>query len=224
MTDSPFTPAQLETGRRFLEQDVQFVMGVAGLSQLPPDIYPEIAFAGRSNVGKSSLINALLSRKNIARASNTPGRTRELNYFLLAQVLYLVDLPGYGYAKASKSDIANWTKLTFNYLRGRASLQRVFLLIDGRRGVMDNDREVMDLFDTSAVVYQVVLTKADKLKAKERDKVLHDTMFELAKRPASHPLIHLTSSEKGTGLAELRADITQLAPSDWDARSRTDGV
>ena len=180
------------------------------MRSLPPADYPEICFAGRSNVGKSSLINALTNRKNLARSSNEPGRTRELNYFNLNEELFLVDLPGFGYARASKTDIARWTKLTLKYLQGRPTLKRVFLLIDSRRGVMESDEEIMSLLDTTAVVYQVVLTKTDKLKAKEREGLVEKVKARLIKRPAFHPIVMETSSEKGFGIAELRAEIATL--------------
>ncbi|MAP95658.1 MAG: YihA family ribosome biogenesis GTP-binding protein [Ponticaulis sp.] len=210
MSTPEFDETELETGRLLFAAPVEFMLGVTQLSALPPADYPEVTFAGRSNVGKSSLLNALTNRKNLARSSNEPGRTRELNYFLLNEQLYLVDLPGYGYARASKTDIARWTKLTLNYLRGRPTLKRVFLLIDSRRGVMDTDEEIMDLLDSSAVVYQVVLTKVDKLKKAERDGLVEKAIKRLSKRPAFHPEVFLTSSESGQGIAELRAEIARL--------------
>ena len=158
MSEDTYSPEQIETGRLLFAAPVEFVRGAVDLRGLPSADFPEIAFAGRSNVGKSSLINGLLNRKNLARSSNEPGRTRELNYFNLNDQLFLVDLPGYGYARAPKTEIARWTKLTLNYLRGRPTLRRVFMLIDSRRGVMDTDEDVMDLLDTSAVVYQIILT------------------------------------------------------------------
>ena len=166
---------------------------------------------GRSNVGKSSLINALTNRKGLARASNTPGRTRELNYFNVDERLFVVDLPGYGYAKASKADIARWTKLTRAFLFGRASLRRVFLLIDSRHGIKNNDLELMAMLDETAVTYQVVLTKVDKLKKGELDKVYAKTSAIIAKRPAAFPELVATSSEKKNGLDLLRAEIATLA-------------
>lgn len=210
MSDIEYTDEQIEQGRLLFAAPVDFVMGVADMRNLPPADYPEICFAGRSNVGKSSLINALTNRKNLARSSNEPGRTRELNYFNLNEELFLVDLPGFGYARASKTDIARWTKLTLKYLQGRPTLKRVFLLIDSRRGVMDSDEEIMSLLDTTAVVYQVVLTKTDKLKAKEREGLVEKVKARLIKRPAFHPIVMETSSEKGFGIAELRAEIATL--------------
>ena len=200
-----------EKGRKlFVGSNADFLKGVVAMSGLPGDDRVEVCFAGRSNVGKSSLINALTNRKNLARSSNEPGRTRELNYFNLNEELFLVDLPGFGYARASKTDIARWTKLTLKYLQGRPTLKRVFLLIDSRRGVMDSDEEIMSLLDTTAVVYQVVLTKTDKLKAKEREGLVEKVKARLIKRPAFHPIVMETSSEKGFGIAELRAEIATL--------------
>jgi len=206
-----FTAEAIEAGRYFFAQQVDFVKGAVSLSTLPLADRTEIAFAGRSNVGKSSLINALLNRNGLARASNTPGRTRELNYFDLTGRLYIVDLPGYGHAKAPRTEIARWTKLTRDYLRGRATLTRVFLLIDARRGLMKTDEEIMSMLDESAVVYQIVLTKADKASGKERAAALDGLEKALKKRPAAHPVIRETSSEKGTGIPELRAEIAGLA-------------
>ncbi|MFC6196887.1 ribosome biogenesis GTP-binding protein YihA/YsxC [Ponticaulis profundi] len=208
--DERFDEEQIEAGRLLCAAQVDFVLSVADMRQLPGTDYPEIAFAGRSNVGKSSLINALLNRKKLARASNEPGRTRQLNYFLLNEQLYLVDLPGYGYARASKSEIQQWTKLTLNYLRGRPTLKRIFLLIDSRRGVKETDEEVMDLLDSSAVVYQIVLTKLDKLKKSEQEGLAREVFEKLKKRPAFHPIVCKTSSEDGTGIPELRAEIASL--------------
>ena len=205
-----FTAEEIEAGRYLFAQAVDFVKGAVSLSTLPPADRTEIAFAGRSNVGKSSLINALLNRKGLARASNTPGRTRELNYFDLTGKMYVVDLPGYGHAKAPKTEIARWTKLTRDYLRGRATLVRVFLLIDARRGLMKTDGEIMDMLDESAVVYQIILTKADKASGKERAAALEGLEKALKKRPAAHPVIRETSAEKGTGIPELRAEIAGL--------------
>ncbi len=187
------------------------MLSAVSLDTLPPARLPEICFAGRSNVGKSSLINALTNRKGLARASNTPGRTRELNYFNVDERLFIVDLPGYGYAKASKSDIARWTKLTRQFLFGRASLRRVFLLIDSRHGIKDSDLELMGMLDETAVTYQLILTKVDKLKKGELEKVLSKTQKAIAKRPAAFPEIICTSSEKKRGLDELRAEIVSLA-------------
>jgi GTP-binding protein len=203
--------ALIERGRLLFARPATFMLSVVSLSALPAPGLPEICFAGRSNVGKSSLINALTNIKGLARASNTPGRTRELNYFNINDQLHLVDLPGYGYARASKSLIATWTKLTRQFLRGRAPLRRVFLLIDSRRGIKDADLEVMDMLDETAVPYQIILTKADKIKQQERDTVTAQTLSKIARRPAAHPTVLLTSSEKKTGLEQLKAEIAGLA-------------
>jgi GTP-binding protein len=213
MTDeaSGLTKRDIENGRLLFARDVTFMLSAVSLDTLPPARLPEICFAGRSNVGKSSLINALTNRKGLARASNTPGRTRELNYFNVDERLFIVDLPGYGYAKASKSDIARWTKLTRQFLFGRASLRRVFLLIDSRHGIKGSDLELMGMLDETAVTYQIILTKADKLKKGELEKVLAKTQKTIAKRPAAFPEIICTSSEKKHGLDELRAEIVSLA-------------
>ena len=203
--------AQLEAGRLLFARDVTFMLSAVSLETLPPARLPEICFAGRSNVGKSSLINALTNRKGLARASNTPGRTRELNYFNVDERLFVVDLPGYGYAKASKSDIARWTKLTRQFLFGRASLRRVFLLIDSRHGLKDSDLELMAMLDETAVTYQLILTKTDKLKKGALEKVSIKTQKAIAKRPAAFPKIINTSSETKNGLDLLRAEIATLA-------------
>ncbi|WP_084398009.1 ribosome biogenesis GTP-binding protein YihA/YsxC [Henriciella aquimarina] len=209
---SEFDEATLEAARVLCAGPCDFVLGAASLSQLPDADRPEIAFAGRSNVGKSSLINAMLNRKNLARASSEPGRTRELNYFDLGEGrLWLVDLPGFGYAKVSRSQAQEWQRLTLRYLQGRVNLRRVFLLIDSRRGLMDTDGEVMDMLDASAVTYQIVMTKADKVKKTEAEKTRAKIEAALAKRPAAHPVIRVTSAEKGWGLPELRAEILQLS-------------
>ena len=208
---SSLTKRDIEAGRLLFARDVTFMLSAVSLDTLPPARLPEICFAGRSNVGKSSLINAITNRKGLARASNTPGRTRELNYFNVDERLFIVDLPGYGYAKASKSDIARWTKLTRAFLFGRASLRRVFLLIDSRHGLKESDLELMGMLDETAVTYQVVMTKVDKLKKGELEKVLGKTQKAIAKRPAAFPEIICTSSEKKDGLNELRAEIVDLA-------------
>ncbi|RMF06921.1 MAG: YihA family ribosome biogenesis GTP-binding protein [Alphaproteobacteria bacterium] len=192
---------------RLFRRECTFVKGVVRVADLPDGGLPEIAFAGRSNVGKSSLLNALVGRKQLARTSNTPGRTREVNYFLLGDALWLVDLPGYGYAKAPKREVAGWNRLIEDYLRGRASLRRVFLLLDSRHGIKASDRPTLDLMDSSAVSYQAVLTKTDKLKTGELEKVMERTASELARHPAAHPEIIATSAQKGIGLDILRAAI-----------------
>jgi GTP-binding protein len=212
MTDAPlFTDDQIEAGRKLFAGNVVFVKGVVDLGGLPEGDRTEIAFAGRSNVGKSSLINALTGRKNLARASNTPGRTQEINFFDLADGrYYMVDLPGYGFAEAPKKAVAIWSRLTMNYLRGRAKLKRVFLLIDARRGIGEVDLGIMKQLDAAAVGYQIVLTKADKIKQSEVAGTVAKTLAALKKHPAAHPRVIATSSEKGDGLPELRAEILSL--------------
>jgi len=202
---------ELEAGRRLFAQQCDFVISVADEAQVPSLGLTEVAFAGRSNVGKSSLLNALTGRKTLARTSGTPGRTRLLNFFNLGGRLILVDLPGYGYARASKSDIARWTSLTRNYLKGRSELRRVCLLIDARHGLKDTDRALMKEFDTAAVSYQIVLTKADKMKPGALKSLVQKTLDELSRHPAAHPEIIPTSAVSGGGLAELRAALTALA-------------
>lgn len=210
MTDERFSEDQIEAARVLFARPVRFVMGAAKIEQLPPDDLPEVTFAGRSNVGKSSLINALVGQKHLARASNEPGRTREINFFNLEEKLLLVDLPGYGWAKASKTTVKKFQDLGRDYLRGRASLQRVYLLIDARHGLKAVDNEPMDALDEAAVSYQIVLTKADKIKPSELAAVLEKTQTAIKKRPAAHPIVLATSSEKGDGIPELRAEIAQV--------------
>lgn len=205
----------IEHGRWLFTQPCAFVKGVVALDGLPPADLAEVAFAGRSNVGKSSLLNALTGRKALARASNTPGRTREINFFRLGNetgpALYLVDLPGYGYAKAPKSMVERWVKLLKSYLKGRPSLRRVCLLVDARHGIKPSDEEMMTLFDEVAVSYLIVLTKADKLSATEREAVLVATQEYAKRHVAAHPEVFLTSAEKGWGIADLRAHIAAFA-------------
>jgi len=207
VTDETYSPEVLEAARVLFARPVRFVMGAAAVAQLPGSDLPEVAFAGRSNVGKSSLINALVGQKNLARASNEPGRTRELNFFLLNDALHLVDLPGYGWAKASKTTVKKFQNLGRDYLRGRPNLKRAYLLIDARHGLKDVDEEPMNALDVAAVSYQIVLTKADKIKPAELARVVEATMAGIRKRPAAHPVVLATSSETGLGIAELRAEI-----------------
>ena len=209
--ENGFSPGEIEAGRRCFARPASFMLGVVKMDALPDEGPPEIAFAGRSNVGKSSLLNALTGRKGLARASNTPGRTREINYFDLEGALRLVDLPGYGYARVSRKDVEAWTRLTRDFLRGRSVLRRVCLLIDSRHGLKSTDMEVMDLLDEAAVNYQIVLTKTDKIKPTALAAVAQKTADAIARRPAAHPAIRPTSSEKGDGLAELRAELAALA-------------
>ncbi len=213
-SDGAGSDEALERGRWLFAQTCTFLVSAAAPDQVPAADLPEIAFAGRSNVGKSSLVNALTGRKTLARTSNTPGRTRLLNFFRLAEHLLLVDLPGYGYARASKSDIKQWTGLTRAYLRGRPNLRRVCLLIDARHGLKPGDEAVMALLDEAAVSYQVVLTKADKASAEALAKTREATARQLAKRPAAHPEILATSARKGLGITELRAALAALARPD----------
>jgi GTP-binding protein len=183
------------------------MMGAVAIDGLPPADLPEVAFAGRSNVGKSSLINALVGQKYLARASNEPGRTREVNFFVLDERLRLVDLPGYGFARASKVSTKKFQNLGRDYLRGRPNLKRAYLLIDARHGLKPVDTEALDAFDKAAVSYQIILTKSDKIKPAEVEAVVERTQKAIAKRPAAFPRVLATSSEKGLGLPELRAEI-----------------
>lgn len=214
MTDIDAHEAQKaaeEKGRILFAQECEFLRGAASLDGIPPAELPEVAFVGRSNVGKSSLVNALTGRKTLARVSNTPGRTREINFFRLGGRMTLADLPGYGYARVSRSDSERWTELIFAYLRGRPNLRRAVLLIDSRRGPLPQDIEVMALLDRSAVSYQLVLTKVDKLKAGELAQVEEQTLTESRRHAAAHPELIATSAEKGGGIPELRAALTALA-------------
>jgi GTP-binding protein len=209
--DTAADEAALEAGRRLFAHECDFIAGAATVDALPPDTLPEIAFAGRSNVGKSSLLNALTRRTSLARVSHTPGRTRQLNFFALGGRLMLVDMPGYGYAEAAKSEIARWTELIRVYLRGRASLRRACLLIDARHGIKEVDRPLMKMLDEAAVSCQIVLTKADKVRPAELEARLAAIAAELATHVAAHPVIHITSAHDGAGIAELRGALGALA-------------
>ena len=207
-----YSKEQLEKGKKLFAGNCSFVLGVARLEQLPPDNQmEEIAFAGRSNVGKSSLVNAVTGRRTLAKTSNTPGRTQQLNYFNLDNCLYMVDLPGYGFAKAPESMVRQWQKMIFAYLQGRVNLKRVFLLIDARHGIKKVDSDIMEMLDKAAVNYQIVLTKADKISAAALDKVIQETAQTIKKHPAAHVNVIATSSETDFGIGELRAEIAALA-------------
>ena len=199
-----------EKGRILFAGETEFLKGVVAMDGMPPADRVEVCFAGRSNVGKSTLINALTGRKALARASNTPGRTQEINFFTLGDERYLVDLPGYGYANAPVNVVEKWQRLLKAYLSGRANLRRAFVLIDARHGVKPVDSEIMELLDRSAVPFQTVLTKSDKVKEKDREKVLAQVRGALARHPAAFPELVLTSSEKGDGIATLRAIIAGI--------------
>lgn len=215
MTDAPdgqeLDPELIECGRWLFAQECVFVSGAANYDGVPEADLPEIAFVGRSNVGKSSLINALAGRKTLARTSNTPGRTQQINFFRLQDALMLADLPGYGYAKASKTEIKRWTRLIFDYLRGRPSLRRVCLLIDARHGLKDKDIEVMKDLDEAAVSYQIVLTKCDKVKPGALLRLTDSTSSRIAKHVAAHPTIIRTSSLRNEGIEALRAELAMMA-------------
>ena len=205
--DGVFDAEALETARKFFAHDVRFMMGCVRMEDLPPDDMPEVAFAGRSNVGKSSLINAVTGRLHLARASNEPGRTREVNFFVADEKLRLVDLPGYGFAKVSRGVANRFQNLGRDYLRGRPNLKRAYLLIDARHGLKSVDTEALEALDEAAVSYQIVLTKADKLKPAEVEAVTAKTLAQVSKRAAAFPRVLATSAVKGPGIAELRAEI-----------------
>jgi GTP-binding protein len=210
-----FSEADIEAGRRLFAGEWNFLSGASSLASLPPMAGPEIAFAGRSNVGKSSLINALTGRRALARTSNTPGRTQELIFFGVNAVApygrpVLVDMPGYGYAAAAKSKISAWTRLIHDYLRGRATLARVYLLIDARHGIMAADEEILATLDQAAVSYQIVLTKSDRVAAPDLAARKASLQTLLARRPAAYPAVLATSAQSGAGIAELRAAVSQL--------------
>ena len=213
--DQAHAPDFIELGRKLFAGPCEFIWAAAKSDGLPPIGPPEITFAGRSNVGKSSLINALTGRKTLARISNTPGRTQQLNFFALGPTvetarMRIVDMPGYGYAAVNKSKVASWNALLKDYLRGRSTLLRVYVLIDGRHGIKENDAEMLDMLDKSAMSYQIVLTKQDEVKASEREARIDQTLAALRKRPAAHPEVIFTSSETGEGVAEMRGAIMKI--------------
>lgn len=211
MKEKPlFEPQKLEKGAKLFSRPCRFMLSVADFSQLPDGNLPEIAFAGRSNVGKSSLFNALFNQKNLAKTSSTPGRTQQLNFFNFDERLYMVDLPGYGFAKAPNAAVKQWQDLNFDYLRGRPNLRRVFLMIDARLGIKKIDQSTMDLLDDAAVCYQIVLTKIDKISNKELNAVLAEVQTNISKHPAAYQTIICTSSAKKIGLENLKAEIAEL--------------
>lgn len=210
--DDALTAEDIEAGEALFRRPWRFLLSAPRLEVLPPAAGPEIAFAGRSNVGKSSLINALVGRRGLARTSNTPGRTQELNFFVADGIsLAIVDMPGYGFAQAPKAKVEEWTGLVHDYLRGRPTLRRVFLLIDARHGLKSSDLAVMAELDKAAVSYQAVLTKIDKIKPQELAAVMRATATELNRHAAAFPALLATSSQTGAGIAELRAEIARLA-------------
>jgi GTP-binding protein len=207
-----YTKEEIENGRKLFASSCDFVIGVASLNQLPADNHMgEVAFAGRSNVGKSSLINAITNQKGLAKTSNTPGRTQQLNYFNLADKIFLVDLPGYGFAQAPEAMVKQWQKMIFAYLQGRVNLKRVFLLVDSRHGVKKVDLGIMEMLDKAAVTYQIILTKIDKIPATALAKIITDTNKVIKEHPAAYVDLIATSSEKGKGIEEVRAEIVKIA-------------
>ena len=211
MSEATFSDEEIERARVLFARPAEFIMGATSLEALPPPDLPEVAFAGRSNVGKSSLINALVSRHRLARTSTAPGRTREVNFFLLDERLRLVDLPGYGFARVSKGAARKFQDLGRAYLRGRVNLKRVYLLIDARHGLKVSDAEALDALDLAAVSNQIVLTKAGKLKPAQVEAVAQATLAAVSRRAAAFPRVSITSGETGAGVAELRAEIAAAA-------------
>lgn len=205
-----YSPEQIEEARRIFAGPCDFVWGAAKMDNLPPPDFSEIAFAGRSNVGKSSLVNALTGRTTLAKVSNTPGRTQQLNFFNLGSHLYLVDMPGYGYAKVAKDVRDNWDTLIFQYLQGRPNLRSVFIMIDSRHGLKESDIHLMGMLDKAAVNYRIILTKADKSSQKDLEAIKEKIITVLKKHPAAFPSVYATSAEKNIGLEELRAMLIAL--------------
>ncbi len=210
MSETIDEPDYLEAGRKIFAGEADFTWAATSLKDLPPQGPVEIAFAGRSNVGKSSLVNALTGRRTLARTSHTPGRTQQLIFFDIGKRFSLVDMPGYGYAAVSKEKVSAWTALIHDYLRGRATLARVFLLVDARHGLKPVDAEVLETLEKSAVSFQVVLTKADQLKGSELERRVEETQAAIARRAAAFPVVHPTSSASGAGVPELRAGVARL--------------
>ena len=206
----PYSNEQIAAGERLFKAQTSFMLGVANLNQLPLTTLNEVAFAGRSNVGKSSLINAVTGQKGLAKTSNTPGRTQQLNYFNADDKIILVDLPGYGYAQAPENMVKQWQKMIFAYLQGRVNLKRVFVLIDSRHGIKKVDEEIMNLLDKAAVTYQIILTKTDKTPSSALAKVLAATELKIEKKAAAYIRVMTTSSEKNIGIEEVRAEIASL--------------
>lgn len=209
-TLEPYSKEALQAGEDLFKNPTSFMLGVANLNQLPTTELNEIALAGRSNVGKSSLINAITKQRGLAKTSNTPGRTQQLNYFSVNNKVILVDLPGYGYAQAPENMVKQWQKLIFDYLRGRVNLKRVMVLIDSRHGIKKVDEEIMDMLDKAAVNYQIILTKADKISKQALDKIKKETEDKISKRAAAYVKVLTTSSEKNLGLEDVRAEIASL--------------
>lgn len=205
-----YSPEQVEEARRIFAGPCDFVWGATDMNNLPPPDFSEVAFAGRSNVGKSSLVNALTGRNTLAKVSNTPGRTQQLNFFNLGSHLFLVDMPGYGYAKVSKDVRDNWDSLIFDYLRGRPNLRAVLIMIDSRHGLKESDEHLMGMLDKAAVNYRIILTKADKSSKKDLAAITESILAALKKHPAAFPAVYATSAEKNEGLEALRAMLIAL--------------
>jgi GTP-binding protein len=211
MSSQTYSADEIEESRRLFAGECEFVIGAMSIDDIPPiNELPEVAFIGISNVGKSTLVNSLTGRKTLARTSSNPGRTQQVNFFKLREAMYLVDLPGYGFARASKKEIARWNLLIKDYLQGRPNLKRVFLLLDVRRGLKQSDHDMMRFLDECAVNYQIVFTKLDKIPKVEADKTVEECRLQMASHPAAHPEFFLTSSVEGLNISELRAEITRF--------------